>query len=241
MSCIFRLMMTPATFVGIDPVGAAGLRGSLDDAAQALEASAVRIQRLLDEAGVTCGVPMEVRGVARSCTGTAEDLAGRIGLSDTRPVGRWHGWTATFPLPSWSPRETVQGTFGLSQWFFGTPGRFPELAVSSLRPAVPGSSPLDGVWPWKTESLPGYTTPRPVHVDQASAAIPPGSRTPEEAFPALQGRFGIPRGSLSDAFHKIKKGAGLQGPDSTRIDEEGNVYVTETGEDIGNVIDEAHG
>lgn len=50
---------------------------------------------------------------------------------------------------------------------------------------------------------------------------------------------GIPYGALSDAFHRIKHGGGLRPGDDTRLDREGNVYDAETGEDIGNVIDES--
>jgi hypothetical protein len=49
----------------------------------------------------------------------------------------------------------------------------------------------------------------------------------------------ISYGALSDAFHRIKRQAGLRPSDSTRIDEEGNVYDVQTGEDIGNVVDES--
>lgn len=73
------------------------------------------------------------------------------------------------------------------------------------------------------------------------AAIPPGSMPPPAALRDLARRTGLDRGDLSDAFHRIKR-AGLLGPaDSTRIDSEGNVYDTETGEPLGNVLDEAHG
>jgi hypothetical protein len=52
---------------------------------------------------------------------------------------------------------------------------------------------------------------------------------------------GIPYGDLSDTFHDIKRG-GLLGPaDNTLIDRDGNVYDAETGEELGNVIDESGG
>ena len=79
------------------------------------------------------------------------------------------------------------------------------------------------------------------HLDAVSDAIPSGAKPPRAAYPELQRRTGLSRGVLSDAFHRIKESAGLSPDDSTRIDEEGNVYSGETGEDIGNVVDEAHG
>jgi hypothetical protein len=49
------------------------------------------------------------------------------------------------------------------------------------------------------------------------------------------------RGRLSSALHKIKEGADIPPYGNTRIDAEGNVYDEETGEVVGNIIDEAHG
>jgi RHS repeat-associated protein len=69
--------------------------------------------------------------------------------------------------------------------------------------------------------------------------IPTGSKPPTDALPELARKTGIPRGRLSDAFHKIKKF--LPPTAKTRIDGEGNVYDEQTGENIGNVVDEAHG
>lgn len=78
-------------------------------------------------------------------------------------------------------------------------------------------------------------------MDVASAPIPSGAKPPRAAFPWLQRLTGLSRRELSEAFHTIKGSAGLSPDDSTRVDEEGNVYSTETGENIGNVVDEAHG
>lgn len=78
-------------------------------------------------------------------------------------------------------------------------------------------------------------------IDAAADPIPHGARRPEKAFPELARRTGIHTRVLSEAFHKIKKRAALQGDDSTAVDEEGDVYSSDTGENIGNVVDEAHG
>ena len=64
---------------------------------------------------------------------------------------------------------------------------------------------------------------------------------PPAALGQLARESGISRGDLSDAFHAIKRAAGLGPADSTRIDPEDNVYDTGNGENLGNVLDEAHG
>ncbi len=71
--------------------------------------------------------------------------------------------------------------------------------------------------------------------------IPTGSKPPPEAYRELEKETGLGRRALRNALHKIKEGALLKGKENTRIDSEGNVYDEETGEYIGNIIDEAHG
>jgi RHS repeat-associated protein len=71
--------------------------------------------------------------------------------------------------------------------------------------------------------------------------IPTGSKPPRAAYRDLEQETGLSRGELSDALHSIKDHAGLSGDANTRIDSEGNVYNEETGEWIGNIIDESHG
>jgi RHS repeat-associated protein len=71
--------------------------------------------------------------------------------------------------------------------------------------------------------------------------IPTGAKSPPDAFPELAKKTGIPRGELSKAFHKLKEAFEIPPEGKTRIDSEGNVYDEETGENIGNVVDEAHG
>lgn len=71
--------------------------------------------------------------------------------------------------------------------------------------------------------------------------IPTGSKPPRQAFRDLERDTGMPRGKLREAFHRIKKDAGLGPSDDTIIDSEGNVYNKDTGESIGNVVDESHG
>jgi len=71
--------------------------------------------------------------------------------------------------------------------------------------------------------------------------IPTGSKPPRAVYRDLEQATGLSRGELSDALHSIKDHAGLSGDANTRIDSEGNVYAEETGEWIGNIIDESHG
>jgi len=71
--------------------------------------------------------------------------------------------------------------------------------------------------------------------------IPTGSKPPRAAYRDLEQETGLSRGELSDALHKVKEGAGVPPYANTRIDSEGNVYDEETGENIGNIIDESHG
>lgn len=73
-------IMSPRWLVGIDPDGALRLRGALDDAEASLDACASRVQRLLDEAGVACRAPMDIRGAARTCGGVAHDLSRRLAV-----------------------------------------------------------------------------------------------------------------------------------------------------------------
>ena len=70
--------------------------------------------------------------------------------------------------------------------------------------------------------------------------IPTGSKQPRAAYRDLE-QEGLSRGELSDALHKLKRAASVPNDANTRIDSDGNVYDEETGEDIGNIIDEAHG
>jgi hypothetical protein len=62
---------------------------------------------------------------------------------------------------------------------------------------------------------------------------------PPQALRRISRDTKIPYGPLSDAFHRIKRQAGLGPEDNTLIDQEGNVYDTQSGEDIGNVVDES--
>lgn len=66
--------------VGLDPEQAQRLAGLLRHAAHVLDASSVRVQGLLDEAGVGGTTPTVIRGVARTCGGEATDLERRAGL-----------------------------------------------------------------------------------------------------------------------------------------------------------------
>lgn len=73
--------------VGLDPFAARRLRGLLDASAEALRACAARVQVLLDEAGVACTVPAEIRSAAGWCGTASAELRGRIALID-RPLAR---------------------------------------------------------------------------------------------------------------------------------------------------------
>jgi RHS repeat-associated protein len=71
--------------------------------------------------------------------------------------------------------------------------------------------------------------------------IPTGSKPPKAAYRDLEQETGLSRGKLSDALHKLKKASSIPNDANTRVDSDGNVYDEETGENIGNIIDEAHG
>ena len=57
----------------------------------------------------------------------------------------------------------------------------------------------------------------------------------------LERETGLSKGQLSKVLHKIKRRGGVPPRGNTRIDPEGNVYDEVTGENIGNIIDEANG
>lgn len=77
--------------------------------------------------------------------------------------------------------------------------------------------------------------------DGACGNIPTGAKPPRAAYPGLEDETGLARGELSDALHKLKRAAGIPPDANTRVDPEGNVYDEETGENIGNIVDEGHG
>ena len=66
--------------VGLEPESAGRLAGLLDDAGAALDAQSVRVQSLLDQAGVPCTAPGSIRSAARTCGESAFDLRRRAGL-----------------------------------------------------------------------------------------------------------------------------------------------------------------
>ena len=68
---------------------------------------------------------------------------------------------------------------------------------------------------------------------------PRGANSPTDAYVELVQRFGVSRGRLSSALHRIKKNAGLRPDTNTLVDGQGNVYIDMTGEWIGNLLDEA--
>jgi hypothetical protein len=51
--------------------------------------------------------------------------------------------------------------------------------------------------------------------------------------------LGIPRHEVRNAIEKLKKGYGLAPSDNVKVDSDGNVVDPRTGEDIGNIHDEA--
>jgi RHS repeat-associated protein len=70
-------------------------------------------------------------------------------------------------------------------------------------------------------------------------SLPYGSKEPNAAMREISRKTGIPLRSLKNAFHKIKDF--LPNDAKTRIDPDGNVYSSDTGENLGNIIDESHG
>lgn len=87
--------------VGFDPEQARRLVGALRQAEEALDATSVRVQRLLDEAGISGAVPLVLRGVARTCGAEAADLDRRAGVAGgPGPLGRVWNWS---PGPSCGP------------------------------------------------------------------------------------------------------------------------------------------
>jgi RHS repeat-associated protein len=76
--------------------------------------------------------------------------------------------------------------------------------------------------------------------DAESNRIPTGARAPGAAYGPLSKWSGLTRGQLHDALEKLKKASGLGAADNVLVDPTtGDVYDQETGESLGNLIDEA--
>jgi RHS repeat-associated protein len=121
----------------------------------------------------------------------------------------------------------------------------PEVCIGA---AELGLAAGEGNGGGDSSQSPGDANPQPAGNDKSdcrdnagASGIPTGAKPPTAAYPGLQRSTGLSRGELSDAFHRIKHAAGLPPNAPTRIDSEGNVYDADTGENIGNVVDEAHG
>jgi RHS repeat-associated protein len=82
---------------------------------------------------------------------------------------------------------------------------------------------------------------RAKEAESACGKIPTGSKPPKAAYRELEKDTGLSKGKLSDALHKLKEHGGVPNNANTRIAPDGNVYDEETGQLIGNIIDEAHG
>lgn len=96
-------MDAAGSFVGIAPPETSLLTGVLRGTGAALEADARRIQVLLDKAGATSTVPLDLRAAARTCGAAADDLARRTAL--VQAGGTEHG---VWWLPRWSFRPTAR-------------------------------------------------------------------------------------------------------------------------------------
>ncbi|HET7488042.1 MAG TPA: hypothetical protein VFJ85_08940 [Acidimicrobiales bacterium] len=83
------------SLVGVDPDAARRLALLLDDAATSLTGCAGRVQRLLDEAGVSCLAPVDLRDVAGWCGTAAADVRRRS--RDVQLMERWS--TVLVPQP----------------------------------------------------------------------------------------------------------------------------------------------
>lgn len=81
--------------VGLDPEAARRLARLLDDAATGLTGCAGRVQRLLDQAGVGCLAPADLRDAAGWCGTAAADLRRRA--RDVQLMERWS--TVLVPQP----------------------------------------------------------------------------------------------------------------------------------------------
>lgn len=66
--------------VGVDPSTAGDLARQWESAQSSLDAQSIRVQRLLDEAGVSSTVPQQIRAVGHTCGAEAVDLRRRIRL-----------------------------------------------------------------------------------------------------------------------------------------------------------------
>ena len=94
------------------PQGGADLQRALDDAAHHLDACSTRIQRLLDESGVTCGVPRDVRSAAGWCRGQSFDVGLRLRLLSMPLAGGEARLTTTVGSTSLLPGATSHRTCG---------------------------------------------------------------------------------------------------------------------------------
>ncbi|MGI8686092.1 MAG: hypothetical protein ACR2MO_13570 [Acidimicrobiales bacterium] len=86
--------------VGVDPRGAGDLAARLDEVEAQLGAQALRVQGLLDAAGVTSTVPLTIRSAGRTCGGTAEDLRRRTRVLMS-PAGGGASSPGAFSAPGW--------------------------------------------------------------------------------------------------------------------------------------------
>lgn len=117
--------------VAIDPDGAAALVHALEDAAMSLDARTARVQAMLGEAGIDCGVAASVRGVARSCVEQAADVRRRIAaVSSPTRAGRQPGSLARPGVePVWRRLRVALGLgpadSAMARWLGAS---FPELA-----------------------------------------------------------------------------------------------------------------
>lgn len=221
------LVVDLSWLVGIEPEGAARLRTLLDDAAASLDASAGRVQRLLDEAGTTCGAPMDIRGVARTCEGTAEDLSRRmLVIEGGGPRGRiGTGLSLRGPHVERGPSGAgcVVDPAPLVVMSCNPPLVRPEILGQPGRPLGSEVSPTPSM-PWSAGVLDISRS------NQAKAAEPENDETAEEPEPYKTPRSGTGQERASDV------------PSWLKNDPEGRPRVSENGGEFAKrMLDKKYG
>ena len=144
------------------PQGGADLQRALDDAAHQIDACSIRIQRLLDDAGVTCGVPRDVRSTAGWCRGQSFDVGLRSRLLTTPLAGGGARLTTAVGATSLFPGAQSHRTCGWPTWL--TPGLG---GVALVMPGAGGGG--GGRWPGTRHSR--QSVPSTVGRPEPSAGV----------------------------------------------------------------------
>lgn len=193
--------------VGLDPVQAQRLAGLLRQAEQSLDATSIRVQGLLDEAGIGCAAPSVMRGVARECRGEATDLERRAGVVRAPgPLARLWEWSpggsSCGPTPITLPQPVAGGGTAATPMSIVTLG--PTILVTPPAPRSLGAIVYTSVG--GRACSPAYVTARPTGVGQPVSPPPElpafprakdaRRKTPNQGGGGLRKRWKDPDGTI---------------------------------------------